>query len=180
MRTLNRNERTLALSLGAVVFLIVNLVAFRWVTAQLREGRVELEQARNQIRVAEALIAERPYWESLGLWMERNPVETYEGRESDLAFAESVQRGVEAAGLSVQSQSLREAEIDGDLVVAGLDLDVRGRLEPMVRWLNELQQPGSYVAIESFTLKRADADSTMRLQLRVSKVFRTTQVAQSP
>ncbi|MGC1479876.1 MAG: hypothetical protein WA771_05205 [Chthoniobacterales bacterium] len=180
MRALNKNERTLALALGGAVFLIANLMLFQWATRQMRENRAELAAARAEIGTAELLIAERPSWEALSRWIEQHPVETYAGSESNLAFAESVQRSVEAAGLSIESQSLREAEMEGDLVMAGLELDVRGPLAAMVKWLNDLQTPGSYVGIEKFTLKRADATSTMRLQLQVSKVFREVQVAQVP
>ncbi len=155
------------------MFLIANLFIFNWVTGMLRENRADLAKAKLTIRESEAMLAGRPFWEARGDWVERNPMEVYAGLESDSAFAESVQRGVQAAGLSVESQSLRPAVSADGLTVTGLDLDVRGELQAMVKWLNALQSPGNYVAIESFTLKRADASSTMRLQVRVTKVFRS-------
>ncbi len=162
----------LALALGGTLLLIGNLLLFNWVTGQLRANEAALRTQRIAIRESEVMIAGRDYWEVRGEWIERNPLEVYDGLQSDSAFAESVQRGVQAAGLSVESQSLRESFSADGLTTTGLDLDVRGELRAMVEWLNALQAPGNYVAIETFTLKRADAASTMRLQVRVTKVYR--------
>ncbi len=172
MRALNKNERTLALALGGAIFVIANLFFFNFATGLLRENRADLAQAQLTIRESEVMLAGRPFWEARGAWIERNPMETYDGLESDSAFAESVQRGVQAAGLSVESQSLRPAESADGLTITGLELDVRGELQSMVRWLSSLQVPGNYVAVEKFTLTRQDASSTMRLQVRVTKVYR--------
>jgi hypothetical protein len=172
VRALNKNERTLSLALGGAVFLIANLLVFNWATGLLRENRTELARAELTIRESEAMLAGRSYWEARGAWIERNPLETYDGLQSDSAFAESVQRAVQAAGLSVESQSLQSPVSADGLTVAGLELDVRGELREIVRWLNVLQAPGNYVAIEKFTLNRADAESTMRMQARVTKIFR--------
>lgn len=181
MRALTKNERALAIAFGAMVFVIGNLVLLRWVSQELRDTRSEVVRIEAEIDGHEALIAERPFWEARQAWMVGNPVDEYSPGESDLAFAEQVQAGVEGAGLKVESQELRETTFDGGLVVASLELDLRGELEALVRWLQGFQQPGSYVRIERFTLKRADASSTMRLQVRVSKVFRgEAEVAQTP
>ncbi len=162
----------LTLALGGAVFLIANLLLVNWATGLLRANRADLARAELMIRESEVMLAGRPFWETRGAWIERNPIETYDGLESDSAFAETVQRGVRTAGLSVESLQLQTAETVDGLTKAGLELDVRGELQAMVKWVNSLQAPGNYVAIESFSLARADAESTMRLQVRVTKVYR--------
>jgi hypothetical protein len=107
-------------------------------------------------------------------------MESHAGPETDSHFAEQMQRSLTQFGLSIEAQQLHEAEIQGELVMVSLDLTVKGRLEPIVRWMQDVQQPGKYFVIRAFTLKRFDESANMSARLTVCRLYRRGDLASSP
>ncbi len=179
MRALTPTERLLGIGLGACVILVATFVLFRWVAGRIQAERAELAELTTRRAEFRSLLDERPYWEARGAWIAEHPLDPYTGRDADSRFAESAQKSIAAGGLEIESQQLQEPERDGELMKTTLDLVIRGDLEALVRWLWTTQRPGSYVRVESFTLKRADEGTKMRLQVKLRKVFRASPVATS-
>ena len=95
----------------------------------------------------------------------------HEGPETDSRFAEKMQQSVIQFGLSIESQQLHESENQGDMLMVSLDLTIKGKLEPIVRWMHEVQQPGKYFVIRTFTLKRFDEGANMSARMNVRGLF---------
>ncbi len=180
MRAPTPTERLLGLGLVVAVVFIGTLVFFRWTSGKIQSARAGIAELKLQISSFEALLLERPYWEARGAWISGNPMEAYTGRDADARFVESVQASTQEQGLEIVSQKPEEPERAGDLTIATFDLVLRGELEPLVRWLWNVQRPGSYLVVESFTLKRADESTTMEMRVLLRKIFRANPVAMNP
>lgn len=180
MRKPTASERRLILMFGAVILVLLNLLVVKWYSGARQKLSAEVRQFEGTLAEYRALMEERPCWEARKQWMLAHPPEPHAGRESDSRFAEEIQRTLTESGLAIDSQQLREAERDGMLVKTGLELSVKGRLEQIVRWLNRVQQPGNYFAVEGLTLKCLDDGATMVGRVQVCKIFRTGGIAANP
>lgn len=180
MRALTRNERTLAIALGAVFFLMLNLVGMRWIANQLRSLRGEITAQRAEATAARQLLTQRPFYVAREEWLKTHPLPVYDERLSQSEFVQSVNAGVQSHKLKIISQVPSEAERTGTLAVTKIDLTINGRLEAIVRWLHAIQQPGKFMFTEKFTLKRGEDGNSMELQILLGKVYRLGGSAASP
>lgn len=180
MRTLNPNERRLLLLLSAAVFVILNILLGKWFYGQTQKIQSRIGDLEKSTQEYEVMMQDRPHWEARKAWINSMPMDSRDGPETDSHFAEQIQRGLTQFGLSIEAQQLHEPENHGDLVIVSLDLTVKGRLEPIVRWMQDVQQPGKYFIIRAFTLKRFDEGANMSARMTVCRLFRRTDLASTP
>ena len=180
MRALNRNERLLAGLFGGLAFLFLNLAGMRWIANHTATAKADIAQLESDAAAARVLLKDRPGWVVRQNWVESHPPEAYDEKTSRSKFVQDVQSGVAAQQLKIESQQPLEPEREGRLVEVGIEITVTGRLESIVRWLYDLQQPGKYERIRTFTLKQAEDGNTMQALVRLGKVFRTGDVAANP
>lgn len=180
MRTLSRNERLLAIALGAAVFLVLNLAGMRWIATQLRTLKGEIATQRTEAAAARELLKQRPYYVAREKWLEAHPLPAYDERLSQSEFVQGINASVQTNKLKILSQVPSEPEFAGPLAVAKIDLTINGRLEAIVRWLHAIQQPGKFMFTEKFALKQGDDGNSMELQILLGKVYRVGGSATSP
>lgn len=180
MRTLTRNERMLAGSLGALVILFVNLAGMRWVADQMRTEGAKIRQLETETQASRLLVKQRPYWIARREWVDAHAPEAYDDHSTRSKFQQEIQASVLSRKLKIDSQQPLDTEHNGDLAVANIDLVMTGRLEDIVRWLQATQQPGRYVSLGNFTLNQSDDGNSMQLQVRLGKVYRAVTPATSP
>jgi len=180
MRKWNANERRLVLILGSIFFVILNLILVKWFLGQTQQIKSRIATLESSARDYESIMAERPHWEARQAWMHAMPMDAYTGAETDSRFAEAMQQSLTQHGLAIESQQLHESELRNEVVVVTLDLTVKGQLEQIVRWMQQMQQPGKYFAIPSIILKRSDESSNMSVRMSVSRFFRRGGIASSP
>jgi hypothetical protein len=180
MRPLNRNERLLATLFGAMAFLLLNLVGMKWIANQTANSRAEISRLKGEADAARTLLKEKPYWNVRQEWVEEHVPQAFDERTSQSQFVQEVQDGLKKFQLTTQQQQPLPTEHEGRLAIAGIEVTVEGRLEAIVRWLHELQQPGSYDLVRSFTLRQAEDGNTMQAVVRLGKVYRAGDLASYP
>lgn len=179
MRTPSASERRLLLIFGATIAVFLNVLAIKWYGNQAQKMAASVRLLEAEQTEHRLLLEEAPHWQARHQWLLAHPPEVYAGRESDSRFTEGIQHRLTETGLVIDSQQLRESERAGTLVTTSLELTVHGGFEPLVRWLNDVQQPGNHFAVENLTLKRRD-DGTMTARLQIRKIFRSGNIASRP
>lgn len=172
MRGLTSNERTLAFLLGGLMVFVLIVFGLKWCLGESRRLNSEIARLEVIRKSLEEMIQEKPYWVARQEWIQEHPAEPYRVADSESRFVEEVQKGMNDGGLSIEKQELHESEKEDSLVETIVDVDGRGSLEKIVRWLQGIQQPGRYVAIKSLTLKQVDESAAMLARVRLAKVYR--------
>lgn len=180
MKALNPNERRLVMILSGALFVVLNIFAVRAYLAQTQKVQARIGDLESSAKGYEVILQDQPRWEARQAWMQAFPMSPYEGSATDSRFTEEIQRSLVQGGLAIEAQQLHEAATEGDVVVVALDLNIKGSLEQIVRWMQTIQQPGKYLAIRSFTLKRFDEGSVMSLRLTACQLYRAGQLASAP
>ena len=180
MRKPTASEFRLLAIFGGLVFLLINFIAVKWYAGSRQQLSAQVGALEQTAAEYHALLAERPRWEARQHWMEDHPLEPHQGREADSRFAEEIQRTLTQHGLSIDTQQLKDSKKEGGLVQAQLEFSVKGRLEPVIRWLCEIQQPGNHLVVQAFTLRRIDEGDIMTARIRIGKIFRAAAAARTP
>lgn len=180
MRKPTPSEIRLLAVFAFLLFALANIFVIK-AYSTMRSGLVDrLTQLRQAVAEYTALVEEQPYWEARQVWMQKHPLPPHQGRESDSLFVEEMHQSLTKSGLSIDSQQLKDSFRDGELVDSQLELTVKGRLEQVIRWLNEIQKPGSHLVVRSFTLRKLDEGDSMMMRIRLAKIFRIQTAMQSP
>ncbi len=180
MRPLNRNERLLAASFGAILFLVINLAGVRWVANQISVLHGDIHTLQTEGVAAREMLEQRPYYVAREAWLDAHPLPVYDERTSQSEFVQSVNQDLNAHKLRILSQVPQETTRAGALAFARIDLTINGRLEAIVRWLHAVQQPGKSLFTERFTLKQGEDGNSMELQVLLGKIYRAGGSAASP
>ncbi len=171
MRKPNLRELRLLLIFGAMLFVIVNLVLVKWHSAARAKITGQILQQEQAVKEFQTLLAEGPYWETRHQWLLANPLEPHLGQKTDSGFAEQMQKSFTENGLVIDSQQMKDTTRQDRLTETVLEFTVKGRLEQIIRWLSQVQQPGRHVVIQSISLRRLDEGEAMVARIRISKIF---------
>lgn len=180
MRKPNPNERRLLAIFGGIIFLLLNIVAVRWYLTWQQALATQVAQLEETAVGFQSLLEERPHWEARKQWMEEHPLEPHPGQEADTRFADEIQKTLTENGLSIDAQQMKESVRDGRIVEAQMEFSVRGRLEQVIRWSTQIQQPGNHIVIQALTLRRPDGSDNLTAQVLVGKLFRVAGSGPTP
>lgn len=164
------NRRELLLLAAFLGALLIAVGAFGWkrYSAALAAQREEMRQKQLLLSEAANWVQEQDIWKKKGDWLAANPLPAYAGQPSEAAFVQEIQASLNTAGIEIRNQTPKEAEHKGRLVEVGVDLSLTAPLEKLVRWLFEVQKPGSYRVFNRIDLK-SDADQT-KIQADISLI----------
>lgn len=180
MKKPNPNERRLLIIFGALIFLILNILAIRWVSSWKQSLTGQVDQLEQTVTGLQSFLEERAYWETRQVWMQAHPLEIHPGQEADSQFAEEIQKTLTQSGLNIDAQQIRDSIQEKGLITSELEFRVKGQLEQVIRWLCQVQQPGKHVVIEALTLRRPDGEDAIIAQVQIRKIFRTAGLATPP
>jgi Tfp pilus assembly protein PilO len=157
MRQLTNNERRLALIFLGLIFIVTNVFAFDWLIKKRRVIEKEIVRLKLEQREASAWMADGDYWMKRKVWLdEKQPKAQTEGQESSLLL-EKLQQSARQQNITISNQKLIDPQTTPYYHAVSVQLEVKGRLESVSRWLAQLQSPERFQAITNLALK-SDAE----------------------
>ena len=157
MRTLTSNEIYLLAVLGFIAFVGLNFFGYRALRQSETAQTLEYAQLRADQAEARVSLSRQTVWDSREAWINKHqPTAKDEG----VAKAETLQfilTGARGKGLQVLDQSLSDSLEETDSFRVEIVLTVKGSMQALAQWLAGLQDPASFYAVPSMSLK-ADAD----------------------
>ncbi len=170
MKTPSSAEWRLIALLATALFLVANVFLLRLYFARVHEATARLTAMHRTSAEYQDTISQHNYWAARQEWMLRVPPEPFEGSKTEAAFAERIQQSLNAHHLTIAAQKLNESRPEGPLVITDLELSLKADLEPLVRWLHHVQQPGNYLSVDALNLRLPDGESSVLAQVRISRI----------
>ncbi len=167
------SEQKLALALGVV---LIGGGAFIGLT-KLKSWKQRVDSQASEIatRRAEAdeLLSRQDFWDQRSSWLgEKQPVFTKAG-ESLSNVLSLVDELAAKHGVSIPQKQPNEAGERAGMTSAVVTLHVVGEMKPVMNWLHELQQPGSFITVPAMTVVPNEEDTAkIDVNMRVEKWFR--------
>jgi len=171
MRPLKSSERRLILVFGAIIFLIANFFGLE----QLSEKRNSLEAGLRKLKLekteSEFWLSQRDLWSKRKAWLiEKQPQMKGTGQES-AELLESIQQSARLQKITLGERTIAEPSTSLHYSEIAVRLQATGSLEAISKWLAALQQPESFQAITSLTLKKNEDSATIACQLTIARWY---------
>lgn len=158
MRQLKPSERRLSLIFAGIIFLAVNFFALN----QLTEKKHLLESDIRNLRLEETeagfWLAQSALWQQRKAWLdEKQPKLSGTGQESG-ELLQNLQKTARQQKITISQQVFPEAVPSPYYHEVSVQLEVKGTLESVTRWIASLQNPDAFLAVTIKNLK-SDAEA---------------------
>jgi type II secretory pathway component PulM len=168
---LNARERVLLTIIATIIFVLVNLMIWRWLLGTVEQTRAELA-ARKAIRDQQAVfVRERKMWTTRAEWLRQHqPVLSGPGEAS--ALLDQLRQVATKHNILIEKPALGTGEANANYQSVFATIETKSPWQPLVRFLYDVQQPESFVVFESVNLAIESGDPTqMRGRFRIARWF---------
>lgn len=157
MRALTAKEKKLLLALVGAIFVLVNAVALQAFLNRRRALQASVSDLESQLSASKAVMAQKQEWSEREAWLDANqPTDDPSTTEDDAKFYEFVETSARQSGLQYTRKNAGARASSGPYVEVVDTSQVKGRMEPLVKWMSGLQQPTAFRAIKQMTIKSAE------------------------
>lgn len=159
MRALTSKEKRLLWGLLAALFILVNFVGLRAFLARHSALKKDITVLKMQAAEDKNILAERALWEKRAAWLEANqPEDDLSTKEDSKKFYDFVTSSAAKQGLQFTQKESGESMIGegGSIAEVFYKAQVKGKMEQLVKWLHELQDPKQFRAIKQIAIKSGE------------------------
>jgi len=175
MRALTAKEKKLLIGLLAALFVLVNVIGLRAFLDRQRALQLGLVRLQGQQAENQAILAQRDIWAERGAWLDENqPADDITTTDDDAKFYEFIENSAKNSGLTYQRRDAGTSPRTGPFAEVFDSSQVKGTMEQLVRWLNELQQPKAFRAIKQLTIKSGEPPEVI-CDIEVARWYRPTE-----
>lgn len=158
MRQLKPSERRLTLVFAALVFLAANFFALNILTEKKHVLESDIRNLRLEETEAGFWLAQSDLWLRRKAWLgEKQPRLSGTGQESG-ELLQNLQRTARQQKITISQQTFPEAVPSPYYQEVSVQLEIKGSLEAVTRWIASLQNPEAFTAVTIKNLK-SDAEA---------------------
>ena len=172
MRMLTRHEKKLMLFFGLAVFAGIHLLGLKFFLSFDQANRRNLLQKTDELAEAKDWMEHKAEWEEKADWLEKNLKIVPQDNPAP-ALQKRSQSTAAAAGLKIEEQNLQAPRIGVTCTIYSNRMRLTGSLEQFTRWIVDLYQPESGVALTMLNLKLSAEPPKMTGEAEVGQFFRT-------
>lgn len=158
MRALTSKEKRLLFFLVGALFLLLNVVALKTFLDRRSLLQANIANLEAQLVQDRAILGQEQYWADHAQWLDDNmQADDLTTVDDDNRFMEFVESSAKKHGLSYTRRGGGPAEATGLSFTEVYDAStVKGKMQPLVEWLAELQQPKAFRAIRQLNIKSGE------------------------
>jgi len=172
MRMLTRHEKKLMLFFGLAVFAGIHLLGLKLFLSIDQANRRNLLQKTDELAEAMDWMEHKAEWEEKADWLEKNLKIVPQDNPAP-ALQKRSQSTAAAAGLKIEEQNLQAPRIGVTCTIYSNRMRLTGSLEQFTRWIVDLYQPETGVALTMLNLKLSAEPPKMTGEAEVGQFFRT-------
>jgi hypothetical protein len=168
---LSGRERNLALIVGGLIFLFINLFVWGRLIGGIKQARVDLE-ARKATRKAQSVyMKEKGMWEARAEWLKAHQPAMKSPSDAS-ALLDQIKEVANKHNLLVENPAIGTGEANANYRSAYATVETKSPWPPLVRFLYDIQQPDSFIVFESVSLGIDGSDQTqMRGKFKIARWF---------
>lgn len=171
LQRMNRRERTLALIIVAVVFLLLNLFIWSSLLGGLGRARAELAARQSARKQQVVFLKEKKMWHTREEWLKTHQPSLKSPVEASTLLDELKQ----AAGkhnILIENPAIGTSDSTPNYQAVFASIETKSPWPPLVHFLYDVQRPDAFVVFESVNLQIDSADpTTMRGKFKVARWF---------
>ena len=181
---MSARERTLALLVGGVLFLLVNLVLIKFFMQKRTEFQVQIAKTQGQINGLKQMELERTLWAERDAWLTQSLPTLGDTQVANRELSEMVKELAKKHTVTIETPNPGMPLNAKDYTALGIrvtakapwqstpDAATAAKIPPLVEFLRELQAPGNFIVLDPLDLKVDAADKTqLRAEVTVTKWY---------
>jgi hypothetical protein len=175
MRALTAKEKRLLIGLLGAIFVLLNVVGLQAFLNRQRDLQSGIVRLQGELAEGRAILEEKSVWQERAAWLDANqPGDDTTTTDDDAKFYEFVETSAKNAGLTYTRRDAGQQPSAGAYAEVTDSSQVKGKMESLVKWLNELQQPESFRAIKQISVKSGEPPEVIA-EVEVARWYRPVQ-----
>jgi len=175
MRALTVKEKRLLAGLLGAIFVLLNVVGLQAFLNRQRALQSSIVRLQGEMAEGRAILEEKAVWQERAAWLDaKQPGDDTTTTDDDAKFYEFVENSAKNAGLTYTRRDAGQRPSDGAYAEVVDSSQVKGKMEALVKWLNELQQPEAFRAIKQISVKSGEPPEVIA-EVEVARWYRPVQ-----
>lgn len=170
---ISAREKTLAVIVGLLGFVIVNVFVVDYFLKNQTRLRSELTRNTAAIATMRRQLAERPLWEEREKWLAaKQPKLTTSEDVAGGQLLDTVKDAAKKNAVRIVTQALRPPAHQPAYSSISVEIETTSTWPSLIGFVRELQAPGQFMVFESADLKIDDKDATqMRGNFKIARWY---------
>lgn len=172
MNRLNPRERIMLAIVVGVVFIFINLMLISSLRQQYATVSGDIASRKAELVGLESILKERDLWQARREWLVEKQPKLENANQAGVQLLEEIKQVAKSCEVLLESPELGPVEARPEARSVAVSIQTKSGWEPLVQFLNRLQQPEHFIVFDSVHLQIDPGDPTqMRGKFRVSKWF---------
>ena len=172
---MNRREQIMALSISAVLLLLINLFIWRMLLGSISNSRSELATRKSTRAEQTVYMREKDLWAKREQWLEKTQP-PMKGAEEASTLLEQIKQVAGKYNIVIENPAIGSGETTPTHQTAFASVETNSHWPELVHFLYDVQQPDAFVVFESVNLAIDNSDNTMmRGKFKIAKWFAPAQ-----
>jgi len=173
MRALTAKEKKLLIALLGALFVLLNAVALQMFLTRQSALHSNISKLNSQLAENRSVLGQKAMWDDRARWLEeKQPTDDVSSIDDDTKFTEFVESTAKKSGLTYTRRGGGPVQ-SGEQYAEVYDASqVKGKMEALVKWLSELQQPEAFRAIKLLRIKSAPEPPDVIADVEVARWYR--------
>jgi len=159
-RTLSSREKILAIVVAAIVGIGGTLILVQSYTGQRTALTVKIASQKKQLRSMHEMLAQSGTWAQRDQWLDAKQPKLENPDTAGVQLLDSVLELARKHEVLPENPTIRTPESRPNCISVEVEIETKSPWSPLVEFLQELQAPEKFIAIESANLKIDPADAT--------------------
>jgi Tfp pilus assembly protein PilO len=165
-------EKTLAMIVGAIILVVVNLFLFNFFMKNYRRLKTDFAAKKEQLEVMHGLYADREMWDARDGWLKDHFPKLQNESTASPELLERIKNQAKTHSVQLENPSLGVTQKKPNYTGAPVTFDTKSTWHDLSAFLFELQNPEQFIVVESVDLKVHPSENTqMQGKFRVAKWF---------
>ena len=169
---MNRRERMLSGGVGAVIFVLLNLLLWSWLFGAIGRAHADLAASKSRRQEEEIFIKDRPLWTKRDEWLQQHQPALKNSGEAQTNLLDQLKQIAGKYNILIENPAIGAGETTPNHQAVFASIETKSLWPPLVHFLYDAQQPDSFVVFEKVNLMIDPNDATMmRGQFKVARWF---------
>jgi hypothetical protein len=172
---LSKRERRLLLSIGGVVFVLLNYMVWTWLLGALHRARTDLAERQSARMQQTIFMKERNLWVQRDEWIKKHEL-ALSGPGEASKLLDQIKPIAAKYNVLIENPQIGSGETTPVHQTVYNSIDTKSAWPDLVHFLYDVQQPDRFIVFESVTLSVDSNDPTvMHGRFKMARWFAPTQ-----
>ncbi len=171
-RSLSTREKSLAAIVAIVVFVFVNVWLIDWAWKTATRLRADIAAKAKQLQFMRTLTEDLAFWEKRDAWLQAAQPRLTNADTAGVQLLDHVKKLAQKHGVLLENQAILVPGRQPEYISVSVDLETKSAWKSVINFLQELQRPEQFIALENSNLKIDPTDPTqMRGRFRIARWY---------